>query len=241
MESVSTSDVIATISAVLGMLALAISYLTYRGSLRAASRPVLIFSMVSTFRWELRNVGSGPAINVLVADIRSDGETESTTNCYPVSPGAAIDLHWIQAGNELAARYKDIYGVEHNCVCRSNTNDIDERNLRIDWLPDTQQWIQNLRKRQKERTLSPRDLRRRTDWELDVLRNEPYARHGYIFKRADLAKHFAKESWYQEVTNDQVSIFANLTDSEKYQVYLVKEFQKLTSRNAALLLTKQEQ
>ena len=36
-----------------------------------------------------------------------------------------------------------------------------------------------------------------TQRQLKILRNEIYARHGYIFKTPDMKSYFAAESWYQ--------------------------------------------
>ena len=175
----SASDIIAVVSVLVALVALVISYVTYRGALRAASRPVLVFSMVSTFRWEVRNVGGGPAIDVVIADVRRDGDTESVTNCYSLAAGAASDLNWLRAGHELAVLYTDVFGREFTTVCNGNTNRITNGRQGRDWQADTQEWIQRLRPSDLSiSALSVRELRGKTPWELDVLRNEVFARHG---------------------------------------------------------------
>jgi len=46
------------------------------------------------------------------------------------------------------------------------------------------------------RPVTPEDLQGRSPWELDVMRNEIYARYGRTFKRKDLQDHFSRQPWY---------------------------------------------
>lgn len=60
--------------------------------------------------------------------------------------------------------------------------------------------------------LSPRELR--------IMRNEIYARHGYIFDSADLHNYFMEKRWYNPVTKD-----VNLSAIEKYNVEFIKQYE----------------
>lgn len=46
------------------------------------------------------------------------------------------------------------------------------------------------------RPVTPQDLQGRSPWDLDVMRNEIYARHGRTFKRKDLQDYFSRQPWY---------------------------------------------
>jgi serine/threonine-protein kinase len=46
------------------------------------------------------------------------------------------------------------------------------------------------------RPVTEDDLRGKSKWELDVMRNEIYARYGRTFARQDLQKYFAGKIWY---------------------------------------------
>ena len=37
--------------------------------------------------------------------------------------------------------------------------------------------------------------------ELEIMRNEIYARHGWVFNRRDLQDYFGRQSWYQPKGN----------------------------------------
>ncbi len=51
------------------------------------------------------------------------------------------------------------------------------------------------------RRLSERELSGYTARQLKIMRNEIYARHGYIFQTADMKNYFAAQPWYRPVSN----------------------------------------
>jgi len=54
------------------------------------------------------------------------------------------------------------------------------------------------------------------------MRNEIYARHGYVFSSADLKAHFAKMSWYKPL-NDNSKV--QLSQLEQLNVDLIKAWE----------------
>lgn len=58
-------------------------------------------------------------------------------------------------------------------------------------------------------------------YELRIMRNEIYARHGYIFDDAEMRKHFMSKSWYVPVTKN-----VQLSKIEKYNVDFIKQYEK---------------
>lgn len=54
-----------------------------------------------------------------------------------------------------------------------------------------------------------------------LMRNEIFARHGYIFKSDDLKKYFGSQPWYKPVSND---VNDQLTELEKLNVRLIADF-----------------
>jgi len=63
------------------------------------------------------------------------------------------------------------------------------------------------------RLLSEEDLSGLSKQELRILRNEIYARHGYIFKSQDLRNYFSAKDWYRPQYND-VSNLLNTTEKK---------------------------
>lgn len=71
-----------------------------------------------------------------------------------------------------------------------------------------------------ERLLTENDLYNKTSKELRIMRNEIYARHGYIFQSKDLREYFSSKSWYSEKYND-VSFL--LTEIEERNILFIKK------------------
>ncbi len=63
--------------------------------------------------------------------------------------------------------------------------------------------------------------------ELTVLRNEPFARRGYIFRRSDLNNIFSRFSWYVPRTRDLPAVQQTLTSLEKRNVDFVRNYQRV--------------
>jgi hypothetical protein len=60
-------DWIGVASAVVSVIAITISWTISRLSARASVRPVLVFEYPPDEGWKAKNIGSGPALNVLIA------------------------------------------------------------------------------------------------------------------------------------------------------------------------------
>ena len=60
--------------------------------------------------------------------------------------------------------------------------------------------------------LSPRDLK--------IMRNEIFARHGYIFQTNDMKQYFSKQSWYRPTTTN-----VQLSSIEQYNVNFIKSYE----------------
>ena len=71
-----------------------------------------------------------------------------------------------------------------------------------------------------ERLLIEKDLTGLSKNDLKIMRNEIYARYGYIFKTSDMKEHFESQSWYNPQHTDVTS---KLTDIEKVNVAFIKE------------------
>lgn len=66
-------------------------------------------------------------------------------------------------------------------------------------------------------------LENKDEWELRIMRNEIYARHGYIFKLPELREYFMKQSWYVPVSEDVTN---SLTPVEKENIELIKGYEE---------------
>ncbi len=226
LSKLTLNDFIAISSAAIALFAAFISYYSFHRTLRAASKPVLIFSMTSNFRWRIENVGTGPAINIAIGDKDRSGDFVSVTNCYPLSAGNMLELSWTKAAQELVAVYTDVYGKTFTTICNGNLNRIINKNQFPDWKITQDQWFQLILAEGKEDSkLTVEDLKGKTPAELDIMRNEPYAQKGYIFKRKILADYFNKQTWYKPTIKEHSKAFSLLSAGEKYEAHLILEYQ----------------
>ena len=59
--------------------------------------------------------------------------------------------------------------------------------------------------------------------ELKIMRNEIFARHGYIFKSTDMQNYFAMQKWYKPTSAD---VTKELTPIERVNVSLINIMEK---------------
>lgn len=74
-----------------------------------------------------------------------------------------------------------------------------------------------------KRLLKTADVENLVKSELELMRNEIFARHGYCFNKKHLRQQFENESWYIPNTID---IKGHLTDIEKKNIALIKRYEK---------------
>lgn len=72
--------------------------------------------------------------------------------------------------------------------------------------------------------LNANELRYLSKQDLLLMRNEIFARHGYIFKRDDLYNHFITKPWYNPRFKDVSRL---LSPIEKANINLIKGFENL--------------
>lgn len=66
------------------------------------------------------------------------------------------------------------------------------------------------------RLLTTADLYGKSDWDLRIMRNEIFARHGYIFKKSELRQYFSSQSWYSPRYSD-VSPYLSSVEKQNAQ------------------------
>lgn len=74
-----------------------------------------------------------------------------------------------------------------------------------------------------QRLLKPKEVENMYRQDLEFMRNEIFARHGYCFKKKDLRQQFEMQDWYVPNTID---IKGFLTDIEKKNIEMIKRYEK---------------
>jgi hypothetical protein len=72
------------------------------------------------------------------------------------------------------------------------------------------------------RLLTENDLRGLSKSQLRIMRNEIFARHGYIFDSKDLREYFSQQSWYKPQSKDVTHL---LSDIDKKNVEFIKKYE----------------
>jgi YARHG domain len=82
----------------------------------------------------------------------------------------------------------------------------------------------------KSNRVTPQDLEGLGLGQLRLLRNEIYARNGYIFKDAELLNYFDQQLWYQRSTTEDNAVYDAMDNTEKFNVKALHAYeQKLRS------------
>ena len=114
------------ITAALSVTALVVSALTfalsYRHNLRIAvsgRKPVLVFAYDGNRGWVLSNVGSGPALNIIIAQKRVGGEWFNPVRVPALAKDAEYIPKWLGHVNTtgLGATYTDAEGSCYSSTC----------------------------------------------------------------------------------------------------------------------------
>jgi len=154
----------------LSVAAFAISALTLGSSFRVwqlgdrRSRiPVLVFLLVPDRGWTLRNVGNGPALNIVVA--RKASHTDSSwldpTRVPPIARDGELHLAWLVPGTDvdaLGATYQDFLGADtsrpgrtYTAICEYSLNSVRPGRRLPNWSAEQTEpdWIRLRRARQE--------------------------------------------------------------------------------------------
>jgi hypothetical protein len=74
------------------------------------------------------------------------------------------------------------------------------------------------------RLLSEEEVARLSNEQLSLMRNEIFARHGYIFKTRKWIDHFSRQSWYRPLYSDVNNLLSRI---EKANINLIKRYEKM--------------
>jgi len=72
------------------------------------------------------------------------------------------------------------------------------------------------------RLLTYNDVANLPKSELTIMRNEIFARHGYIFKTQEMIQYFSRQNWYRPLYSD---VYGSLSEIEKTNINYIKSFE----------------
>ena len=131
-EVISTADVF---SLALATLALGVALWSFLRTHRTSIQPLRVFVRTTEGSWQLQNVGSGPALNLVVLEGQKPNTWSRAVHCTSIAVNSSITLHWLQQAAVLASTYTDAYYRHYTTHCVDYRNTISRRTLRHGMTP----------------------------------------------------------------------------------------------------------
>jgi hypothetical protein len=106
-----------------------------KSSAVTAVRPVLVFEYSESDGWSVRNVGNGPALNVLVATKNDDSDWLQPVRIPTLKRDGAFPLNWIGHLNvrTLGASYMDVSARQYSSTSTNDLSEVYEGNRLREW------------------------------------------------------------------------------------------------------------
>lgn len=130
------------LTAIIAVLALTVSvgtfalgYLQSERSEELQRRPILVFQYDGAQGWSVKNVGNGPAVNVVIVGSELGSTWSDPVRTPPIASGGEIQLRWLTSPNldKLGAVYSGITGSSYNTACDDDLNSFDQVNGMSNW------------------------------------------------------------------------------------------------------------
>lgn len=124
---------------VFSLVSFSLAYALSTRSATTSVRPVLVFEYTQQEGWSIRNVGTGPALNVLVAGKDEGSDWRSPVRIPPLQRDGRFLLSWIGHPNirTLGASYTDIEDRPYSSSCTDDLSKVYEGNRLKRW-PESQ-------------------------------------------------------------------------------------------------------
>jgi len=126
---------ISLVALLIAGLSLAISFWNNRKSAITGRKPVLTFVYDDETGWSLRNIGNGPALNVIVAQKEVGGQWFNPVRVPPLSKDGAFVCRWLGHVNTtgLGVTYTDFEGRAYSSVTGNDLSRTFEGRKLPDW------------------------------------------------------------------------------------------------------------
>jgi hypothetical protein len=132
MENINLISVIALVVSILTFA------LNYRHTLRSTvlgRKPILVFLYDGEKGWTLRNVGNGPALNIISAQKLETGDWFYPTRIPSISTDSEFLLSWLSHTNisSLGSIYTDSEGIFYTTICSNDLSKVFDGNCLTKW------------------------------------------------------------------------------------------------------------
>ena len=126
MKDIGLPAAISIVALSFSIISFALSYSLSRSSAIISTRPVLVFEYDREIGWMIKNVGSGPALNVLVAQKEVGRAWFNPVRVPPVASGGAFVPNWLGHTNTtgLGVTYFDVRNVAYTSTTGNDLTEI---------------------------------------------------------------------------------------------------------------------
>ena len=126
---------VAVLAIFVSIVSFTLSYQLSKQSSIASMKPVLVFEYSPDKGWVLRNVGNGPALNVILAMKEDNSDWFNPVRIPPLSKDGEFILSWIRHSNirTLGATYEDFMQKPYSTTCTDDLSRITEENVLMNW------------------------------------------------------------------------------------------------------------
>jgi negative regulator of sigma E activity len=99
------------------------------------SDAIVVFQYDLTNGWKIRNIGKGPAVDVLVSERSFAGTWSAPVRLPPLAPGEERRMDWLQHRNVdvLGARFSDVHNQTFSAICQHDKSIVQRGSVFPDW------------------------------------------------------------------------------------------------------------
>jgi len=121
---------ISIIALVVAIISTGASVYFSRLNIRTDVFPALVLTYDSDNGWEIRNIGNGPAINIIVSHQEHDSnDWIKPTIIYPIPKDGNLNLSWVGINpDKIAVAYSDINGNDYTSITNDDLTKINKGN-----------------------------------------------------------------------------------------------------------------
>ena len=127
--------ILSVVPLIISGLSLGVSFLSFHLTAVRSIKPVLTIEYRNDTGWSLRNVGNGPALNVIVAQRHSEGEWFNPVRVSSLAHDSETRLHWLDHTNIkwIGATYTDIDGRQYSSMTSEDLTTVQTGNAFPHW------------------------------------------------------------------------------------------------------------
>lgn len=114
------------VAILVSLVSFSLSFFQTSISSKTQVRPIVVIVYDGAIGWIARNVGSGPALNIVVAQRASEGGWKKPVRIPPLATSTDFHLRWLGHTNTeaIGVAYEDLQGRTYTSVCRNDLSSV---------------------------------------------------------------------------------------------------------------------